>query len=739
MSTWTERKITRDLSERDSIEPPEGLLEKLKADIPADLGSRLPAAAHREAEVVAMPDRPMPRRQRWLLAASLILTVAGGLLAAMVVMSPREEAEMEVEESVAAAPQTPAAVAPEIQQDASAASEPEAAPPAESAPETLASVDGEERKLESLGYASEPAPPPPPPPAPELKELARRERQAAAAPAAPESSRFEDRIDVTTEAPLVDQRRISTGVTAPAKAASVQPVEVMEADAEGGVESGVSGGIPGGVVGGAVGGVAGAPSGARADAPQRFGSRVELNESVPSQDMMFKSVGAHPFVETARDRLSTFGLDVDTASYTMARRYLREGRLPPREAIRVEEFVNYFSYGDPPPARGDFALRAEGAASIFTREPRTYLLRFNLRAREVKAEHRKPAVLTFVVDVSGSMDQGNRLGLVKQSLGLLLDQLRKDDQVGLVVYGDAARVLLEPTSDRELIRQAVQRLVPTGATNAEAGIILGYDVAGRSFRPGAINRLLLCSDGVANVGATGPAAILARIQREAKRGIELTTLGFGMGNYNDVLMEQLADKGNGRYAYLDDLGEARRVLVEELTGTLQTIAEDAKAQVEFSPAAVTRWRLIGYENRDIPDEKFRDNTVDAGEIGAGHSVTALYEVQLTPKASGKIASLHLRYRVPVTGQLQETIRDLRTSDLVADWKDASPGFRLASLVVEFAETLRGSSHAEDHRKILRRLQRVAGEMEKQPRAADVAEFARLVEEAARIKAAAEKE
>lgn len=728
MSTWTERKITRDLSERDSIEPPEGLLEKLKADIPPDLGSRLqPAPVHREAEVVALPDRPMPRRQRWLLAASLILTVAGGLFAAMVVMSPREEAE--VEESVAAVPEEPADF--EIQQDAAAASEPEAAPPADTAQQALAPVGGEERKLQSLGSASEttPPPPPPPPPSPQIAEqYARRERQAAAAPA-PESLRVEDRIDVTTAPPLLDQRRISTGMTSQLKT-SAQPSEVQEA----GVEGGVEGGVPGGVVGGAVGGVVGAP-GAPANAPLRAGS----NESGLFTEAVFESVEAHSFVETAKDRLSTFGLDVDTASYTVARRFLREGQLPPRAAIRVEEFVNYFSYGDPPPARGDFALKAEGAASIFTQEPRTYLLRFNLRAREVRAEHRKPAVLTFVVDVSGSMDQGNRLGLVKQSLGMLLDQLRKDDQVGLVVYGDQARVLLEPTSDRELIRQAIQRLVPTGATNAEAGIVLGYDVAGRSFRPGAINRVLLCSDGVANVGATGPGAILGRIQREAKRGIELTTLGFGMGNYNDVLMEQLADKGNGRYAYLDDSSEARRVLVEELTGTLQTIAEDAKAQVEFSPSAVTRWRLIGYENRDIADEKFRDNSVDAGEIGAGHSVTVLYEVQLAPKATGKIASLHLRYRVPVTGQIQETIRDLRTSDLVADWKDASPGFRLASLVVEFAETLRGTSHAEDYRKILRRLQRVAGEMEKHPRAADVAEFARLVEAAAEIKAAGEKE
>ena len=516
-----------------------------------------------------------------------------------------------------------------------------------------------------------------------------------------EDVEFKEEMTVVGESPLLDQRRISSSYAT-----------AME------VEQGVEGGVPGGVVGGVVG-------------------RAGANESGPPQDMTFRAAVLNEFVKTTEDRLSTFGLDVDTGSYTVARRYLRDGHLPPREAIRVEEFVNYFSYGDPPPVRGDFALRAEGAASIFTEAARTYLVRFNLRAREVKAENRKPAVLTFVVDISGSMDEGNRLGLVKQSLGLLLDQLRKDDRVGLVVYGSEARVVLEPTSDRELLRQAIDGLAVDGATNAEAGIRLGYDVAGRSFRPGAINRILLCSDGVANVGASGPEEILEHIQREAKRGIELTTLGFGMGNYNDVLMEQLANKGNGRYAYLDDLDESRRVLVEELTGTLQTIAEDAKAQVEFYPGAVSRWRLIGYENRAIADERFRDNTVDAGEIGAGHSVTVLYEVELTPRAmeqsAGKIASLHLRYRVPVTGELRETVRDLRPADLAADWKDASPGFRLASLVVEFAETLRGSSHAGDLRLILRRAQRVVGELKDHPRAADIAEFVRLVETAMRLR------
>ena len=784
MSAWTESKITRDLSERDSIEPPEGLLEKLKADIPPDLGSRLPAVVHHEAEVV-----PMRSRQRWLLAASLILMVTGGLFAAAVVMRQTRSAEQAVAEeerpgqSDAARSPAPAVPAPrreqlpagepqadEAEPPAAAAAKPQSAP----APASRLSLD-EEKKLIDLGYVAG-------------KEA--RNEGARKGEARKEEAQDLDAHDLQ----VVDQRRrdvarqkvgalepaISTALAPPPPAA--QPAEVpeftsqIEVEVEGGVVSGVEGGIEGGVVGGAPGGIVSGvvggtpgpvPPGYSVDgviitdqaalggapvyydfdlfeemAPQRAGADNKTDAPQPQepQEVTFNAVPAHPFVETAKDRLSTFGLDVDTASYTVARRYLRDGHLPPRGAIRVEEFLNYFSYGDPPPAQGDFALRAEGAGSIFTQEPRTYLVRFNLRAREVKAEHRKPAVLIFVVDVSGSMGDENRLGLVKQSLGLLLDQLRKDDKVGLVVYGTDARVLLEPTSDREMIRAAVDNLIPEGSTNAEAGITLGYEVAGRNFRPGAINRILLCSDGLANQGATAAEPILARVQRETKRGIELTTLGVGMGGYNDALMEQLADKGNGRYAHLDDLDEARKVLVEELTGTLQTIAEDAKVQVEFFPAAVTRWRLIGYENRDIPDEKFRDNTVDAGEIGAGHSVTALYEVQLAPNAdrSGKIASLHLRYKVPVTGVLQETIHDLRASQLVADWKDASPGFRLASLVVEFAETLRGTSHASDFRKILRRAQRVVGEMADQPRAADVADFARLVAEAARLKEAAEK-
>ena len=232
-----------------------------------------------------------------------------------------------------------------------------------------------------------------------------------------------------------------------------------------------------------------------------------------------------------------------------------------------------------------------------------------------------------------------------------------------MVYGSRGRVLLEPSGDLEAIRRAIDRLTPGGSTNAEEGLLLGYELARRHFRPESINRLVLCSDGVANVGRTGPESILARVEREAGDGIELTTVGFGMGNYNDVLMEQLADRGDGNYAYVDTLDEARRIFVENLTGTLQTIASDAKIQVEFDPEAVSRYRLLGYENRDVADQHFRDDTVDAGEIGAGHRVTALYEIKLAdePRRRGPLAEVRLRYRSRETGRVVEDSLEVRRS------------------------------------------------------------------------------
>jgi Ca-activated chloride channel family protein len=467
--------------------------------------------------------------------------------------------------------------------------------------------------------------------------------------------------------------------------------------------------------------------------PPSTGGTHEPNDA-PYGDMFFKEHGTNPFVDTEDDRLSTFGLDVDTGSYTVTRRYINDGNLPPREAIRVEEFVNAFSYGDRPPARGDFAIRAEGAPTPFMKGSLYRVVRFNVRGRVVDEKDRKPAVLTFVVDVSGSMNLENRLQLVKKALGLLLDHLKSSDRVGLVVYGSHAQKILDPTSDKEAIRSAITSLTPEGSTNAEDGLRTGYEVAARFARRDAINRVILCSDGVANVGATGPDSILKVIERQAKENdIELTTVGFGMGNYNDVLMEQLANKGDGRYAYVDTLEEARRIFVEELTGTLQTIAADAKVQVEFEPSVVARWRLLGYENRDIADERFRDDTVDAGEIGAGHSVTALYEIKLKEDAprGGAAATVRLRYRSKETGRVVELEHDLRVSDFAGTWDSAPRSLKLASLVAEFAEILKGNYWAKDSdlSDVFRRARQLA-ESAGDERAA---EFASLVGKAQRLK------
>lgn len=438
------------------------------------------------------------------------------------------------------------------------------------------------------------------------------------------------------------------------------------------------------------------PPVAQRTAPPSTGGTHEPNDA-PYGDMFFKSYGTNPFIDTEDDAQSTFGLDVDTGSFTLARSYVERGHLPPSEAIRVEEFVNYFDYGDPAPRRGEFTITAEGAPSPFASGPRYQLVRFGIKGREISNAERRPATLIFVVDVSGSMRQENRLDLVKRSLELLLDQLQGDDQVGLVVYGSRGRILLEPTSDKYAIELAIDRLVPTGSTNAEEGLTLAYDLARNYRRRGAINRIILCSDGVANVGRTGPESILERIRRGADQGIELTTIGFGMGNYNDILMEQLADQGDGSYAYVDTLDEARRIFVEKLTGTLQTIASDAKIQVEFNPETVSRYRLLGYENRDIADHRFRDDTVDAGEIGAGHEVTALYEIKLheTVGKNDLLATLRLRYRSKATGEVVETAVDMTRRSISKRWENASPALRLSSVVAEFAEILKGSYWAKE--------------------------------------------
>ncbi|MDK1032798.1 MAG: DUF3520 domain-containing protein, partial [Planctomycetia bacterium] len=399
------------------------------------------------------------------------------------------------------------------------------------------------------------------------------------------------------------------------------------------------------------------------------------------------------------------------------------------------EFFTFFDSGYAPPKKpGDaFATHTEAAPSKFG--PGKILLKVAIKARHVKAAERKSAVLTFVIDVSGSMAREDRLELVKKALRMLVKQLHEGDQVGIAVYGSEGRKLLDHRSveDRGEILAAIERLQPGGATNAEEGIIIGYRMAQKAFRAGAINRIILCSDGVANVGNTGPRAILRKIKKHADAGITLSTIGFGMGNYNDVLMEQLADKGNGNYAYVDTLSEARRVFVENLTGMLQLVARDVKVQVDFNPKVVRSYRLLGYENRDVADEDFRNDKVDGGEIGAGHSVTALYELKLWPEKQGRIATVTVRHKDVDGDDFHEVSRKVRTSDVSDKFADASASLRLAASVAEFAEILRDSYWAkggslDDALVVARRCLTDYDDRK------DVKELVRLIKEAARLKA-----
>ena len=417
----------------------------------------------------------------------------------------------------------------------------------------------------------------------------------------------------------------------------------------------------------------------------------------PPYDLtFFQHSGVNPFIDTEDDNLSTFAMDVDTASYSVARRFVQDGNLPDPNSVRVEEFVNYFDMEYPAPSRHAFSINMEGSPSPFGAD-RHWLLRIGLQGREVSGWERKDATLIFAIDVSGSMGQENRLGLVKRSLRLLVSQLGPRDEVGIVIYGSRGHELLYPTDAGEsgAVLDAINRLQPGGSTYVEEGLKLAYDMAERSVRPGRITRVILLSDGVGNVGETGSQAILRQIRDEVEQGVTLTTVGFGMGNYNDTLMEQLANDGDGAYYYVDNLNEARTLFVENLTGTIQNIAKDAKVQVEFNPGVVQSYRLLGYENREVADKDFRNDAVDAGEVGAGHSVTALYEVKLHERETGSVGTVYLRYEDPDTGQITELSQWLERSNLAPSFEQASPRFQLAAVVAEYAEVLRGSYWARE--------------------------------------------
>jgi Ca-activated chloride channel family protein len=427
----------------------------------------------------------------------------------------------------------------------------------------------------------------------------------------------------------------------------------------------------------------------------------------------------NPFLAARDNPLSTFSIDVDTASYANVRRFLNEQRLPPPDAVRIEELVNYFRYAYPPPESGEpFSVTTEVGPCAWN--PAHRLVRIGLRAQTVAAGAAPARNLTFLIDVSGSMNEPKKLPLLKRSLALLADQLDEHDRIAIVVYAGASGVVLPPTSGaaRERIHDALASLEAGGSTNGAAGIELAYQLAEQSLQRGgvdgaAINRVILATDGDFNVGVTSQGDLIRLIEAKRNTGIALTVLGFGMGNLKDSTMEKLADKGNGNYAYIDSLAEARKVVVEEAAGTLVTVASDVKIQVEMNPVEIESYRLLGYENRLLRAEEFDDDAADAGELGAGQTVTAFYEIAparaggaaggstklkyqdvaaLTGAArGGELATLKVRYKRvgAAASQLASwPIRDDRRAALDA----ASRDFRFASAVVAFGLALRASPH-----------------------------------------------
>jgi Ca-activated chloride channel homolog len=424
-------------------------------------------------------------------------------------------------------------------------------------------------------------------------------------------------------------------------------------------------------------------------------------------------------LRVAEQPVSTFSIDVDTGAYSNVRRWLRNGRLPPQDAVRVEEFINYFDYAYAPPRdrRTPFATHVELAPTPWN--AKTQLLRIGLQGAqaplgpqgELPPANLPPANLVFLVDVSGSMNSADKLPLVKSSLKLLVNELTARDRISLVIYASGTGVVLEPTpGDRKAkIIAAIDGLAPGGPTAGAAGIELAYAMARQGYIDKGINRVLLATDGDFNVGITDFEQLKNLVERQRASGIALSTLGFGTGNYNEHLMEQLAGVGNGNYSYIDGLAEGRRVLVHARASTLHTIARDVKIQVEFNPAVVAEYRLIGYENRALAREDFANDKVDAGEIGAGHNVTALYELALAGSggerieplryggakpvgSADEIAHLRLRYKSPDGDTSRLIERPIRRSELKRELAASSEDFRFAAAVAGFGQLLRGGRY-----------------------------------------------
>jgi Ca-activated chloride channel family protein len=474
----------------------------------------------------------------------------------------------------------------------------------------------------------------------------------------------------------------------------------------------------GGGAGGAFHGAGGHKSGG-AFAP-RIRVRPPLPVAVPDDGASggdaYPPISEDGFVDPRKAPLSTFAADVDTASYAIVRRMLSDGQRPPPDAVRVEELVNYFPYEDEAPSGGaPVAIHAEVAACPWS--PTHRLVRIGVKAREVAAKQRPRCHLVFLLDVSGSMADSSKLPLVKTAMRMLLEQLRPDDTVGIVTYAGESGVRLRPTpcERRREIQAAIDGLEADGSTNGASGIALAYGLAAAELEKDAVNRVVLCTDGDFNVGVTSHAELLALITEKAKSGVFLTVLGFGMGNLKDDRLELLADKGNGTYGYVDSTREAHRLFVEQTGGTLETVAKDVKLQVELNPAAVAAYRLVGYEDRRLAARDFKDDAKDAGDLGAGHAVTAFYEIvpagaatagdvdplkyqhedrpapRPAPAASTELLTVKVRWKEPQGAA--SSVTEVALVDSGHSIAESSRDFRFGAAVASFALLLRGSAQA----------------------------------------------
>lgn len=421
-------------------------------------------------------------------------------------------------------------------------------------------------------------------------------------------------------------------------------------------------------------------------------------------------------IQTAIEPVSTFSIDVDTGSYSNIRRLINNGTLPVKDAVRVEEMLNYFNYEYKSPNNNNtpFITQTEMGPSPWSKGH--HLLQVGIKAIDIDEKDLPATNLVFLIDVSGSMSSSNKLGLLKKSLTLLVSKMREQDKISLVVYAGASGVVLEPTSgkDKSKITNALMHLRSGGSTNGASGIRLAYQVAKQAYIKNGINRILLATDGDFNVGTTDFNQLKNLVEEKRKTGISLSTLGFGSGNYNDHLMEQLADAANGNYSYIDSLKEAHKVLVDEMSSSLKTVAKDVKIQIEFNPSVISEYRLIGYENRKLNKEDFNNDKVDAGEIGAGHTVTAFYEITLTnsnqnyidplryqkkqlisDQKSNELAFVKIRYKKPTQETSKLISQPIYITDIHRTIKQASSDFKFASSVIGFGELLKGGQYQKN--------------------------------------------